>query len=68
MSSSCGAMKEWVCETGGTGGWFGQGEAKWPGQVAALAYGAAVGMVRGSREGDGLKGIFVNRGKSLVLL
>ena len=48
VASSCGARKEWVCETGGAGGWFGQGEAKWPGQLAALAYGAAVGTVQGS--------------------
>jgi hypothetical protein len=30
-ASSCGARKEWVCETGGAGGWFVQGEAKWLG-------------------------------------
>ena len=53
MASSCGARKEWVCETGGAGGWFGQGEAKWPGQVAAPTYGAAVGTVQeGAEVGD----------------
>ena len=54
VASSCGARKEWVCETGGAGGWFGQGEAKWPGQVAAPAYGAAVGTVQ--EDGGGRNG------------
>ena len=59
MSSSCGTRKEWICETGGAGGWFGRGEAKWPGQVAAPAYGRRRGQGAG-RHGREMEAVAVS--------
>ena len=55
-------------QTSGCGlGWletWPSGQDRWPRRRTA----PPVGGVQGAEEGDGLKGIFVNRGKSWVLL